>query len=195
MNKFNIFTIIMLLNLNINITASWKHVSQDPQEYLDGHYIYQRYAKRRNYTQDQVVIYPLPRHEISQLESTVPYNTFWACHAGVLQDYHFPEKSRGHLTYCFASQLNAKLQEELTKAEERDVRLAKQYIEELQTFQFIKRQKDYNLPQEKQNHKFPGLHERPQINPFGPIGPKSLPSPKGVTDHRLHRSCSQDKNN
>jgi len=193
MNKI-LFAFSLLLTLNTAITASWQYVSQDPQDYLEGHYVYNRYAKKNKVLHDQTIIYPLPRQEISELENTLPYHTFWACNAGNLQSYHFPEKSRDCLALCWASQLNAKLQEEFKKAQERDIRFAKQYVKDLQTFQFIKREINWNLPYHRSIDDVPDLNQRPKASPFGPIGPSSLRSPTDVTDPRFNRSYSQDKN-
>ncbi len=209
MKKLNLLIIGMLLSCTLEISASFKKTSENPDDYLEGHYIYPRhliicYREREDKILDQGVHYPRARQKLSPLNKKNPDSFYWHNNAKNLKPHHFPAVSQGHIDRCWSSELNNNIQEEYKRAQYRDVELAKQYLQELQELQFIKRLTTLRN-NSKKKYPCPGLHERPQVNPCGPIGPmtpmtpksnSSLKSPTAIANYyRLNLSHSQDNNN
>ena len=187
MKKLNLYIACLLFSLNFNIAASSPKRSQDPQDYLEGHFIYPRHRREnRNRTQYyQEIIIPLARQEISPLHNCIPLDIFLNHNAKYLKPWNFPVASQRHIDRCYSSELNTRLKEEYTCAQQISIVLAQQYLEDLKFLQFIKHTKEFKSPEVKPRYIFPGLDERPQINPFGAIGPKSKKSPTTIANGRF----------
>ena len=207
MKKLKLLIIGILLSCSLDISASFKKYSQNPDDYLEGHYIYPRnlitcHKGREDKVFDQGVHYPRARQEISPLNMSRADSFFWHNNAKNIEPQHFPAASQGFIAYCWSSQLNNCIQEEYKQAQYKNIELAKQYKNDLQDLQFIKRIKMIGY---RTKYACPGLHERPQVNPYGPIGgmipmtaksKSSLKSPTGIANYyQLNISHSQDNSN
>ena len=185
MKKLHLFIIGILLNCSFDASASSQKESQNPNDYLDGHYIYPRHFKRGNQSINvQQIVCLLPRTQIAPLAKNKEDSFYWHSNAKYLKPQHFPASTQGHLAYCWSSELNYQLKNNYRKAQELDLDLAEQYKRDLQDLQFIKKAQFKNY---RDHHKFPSLSERPKINPYGAIGQKyqySLNSPTGITQYQ-----------
>ncbi len=191
MKKLNLFTVCMLLSLNFDIAASF--VSKNPNDYLEGHYIYPRYLKQQRKLNDQTIVVLLARQKVESINTpNHTLHSFWAKNAHTLKYHHFPVEYYNSLNICLASELNSVLHQEYKQAQERDFMQADQYLHDLQKYQFIKTRSEMQSTSPKKTYDLPFLQELPKVNPFGVIGPKSITSPTTITGHRFSRSNSMN---